>query len=288
MKQRRIRIQLILLIAAAALLAGSCNPFNPLSAAGIGDHYIYWAEQSTPAVIKKAEVSSATISTVVTDPGNIGDVLLDKENERIYWSVVSAPPGIYYSDLEGNNKQTVASVPAEALAIDPAAGKLYYGDSMHLYRDSLDGGSALAIYDGIVTDITIDHIRNKIYWSTGSAVYADAISDSLSTTGNTVASGTTINSIALDPYDNLFYWAETGAAFEVREKDLDGGSDRQLFGGAGVLALDFDPYEKKLYWSEFGAYGYIHRIDVESGVDAYVVEDLNGMPNSLFLDRWPQ
>jgi hypothetical protein len=163
--------------------------------------------------------------------------ILDKKNGRIYWSVESAPPGVYSADLNGDDKKTVSTNSAVAISIDSKAGRLYYGDSTGLYQDSLDGGSALQIYAGTVADIAIDHLKNEIYWSSGSVIYVDTITSGLSAT-NSLVMGTTINSIALDVYAGKLYWAETGAGFEVKEKDLGSGNERQLFAGTAANALD--------------------------------------------------
>ena len=286
MKHWIIRISLSLLVVGMLALAVSCNPFNPLAAAGYGDIFIYWVEGVTPEIVKKAEVTSGNISSVLSDPGVIGDILVDKMNDRIYWSVESAPPGVYSADLNGDGKKTISSISAVALAIDPAAGKLYYGDSTGLYQDSLDGGSSLQIYAGTVADIAVDHVQDEIYWSSGSVIYVDSISSSLSPT-NSVVTGTTIVSIALDVLAGKLYWAETGAGFEVREKDLSSGSDRQLFSGTAANALDFDPSKKMLYWSEYGIDGTIHKYNVETGVDVDVIQGIANSPDPIFLDRWP-
>jgi len=286
MKHWVIRISLAVVVVGVLVLAGSCNPFNPLAAAGYGELFIYWVEGVSPEIIMKAELATAKISTVLSDPGVIGDILLDKKNERIYWSVESAPPGVYSADLNGDDKKTIAAATAEAMSINPNAGKLYYGGSTGIWQYSLEGGSPLQIYAGTVADIAVDHLHEKIYWSSGSVIYSDAISSSLSPT-NSVVTGTTIDSFVLDVYAGKLYWAETGAGFEVREKDLGSGSDRQLFAGTAANALDFDPHDKMLYWSEYGVEGEIHRFNVETGVDASVIQGIPNSPDPIFLDRWP-
>ena len=142
-------------------------------------------------------------------------------SDSIYWSSYTDGGGILLGDLSGSGARTL--IPGESspdgVAIDSAAGKIYWADTTSgaIRVANLDGTGARDLY-----------------------------------TGETQASG-----VAIDPAAGLIYWADsvsrTGA---IRVGSLDGSVPaRSLFAGESYpVGLTIDPPAGKIYWGSYDTF----------------------------------
>ncbi len=142
-------------------------------------------------------------------------------SDSIYWSSYTGGGGILLGDLGGSGARTL--IPGESspegVAIDSAAGKIYWADTTSgaIRVANLDGTGARDLY-----------------------------------TGETQASG-----VAIDPAAGLIYWADsvsrTGA---IRVGSLDGSVPaRSLFAGESYpVGLTIDPTAGKIYWGSYDTF----------------------------------
>ncbi len=110
--------------------------------------------------------------TPIGGAGATGDVELDLLHGRIYWNVTDAAPTLIRSaNLDGSNATTLVSKPSgllEGIALNPAAGKMYY-----TFTDgtidvaNLDGTSPGVFKSGLSSlhDVEIDAAGGKLYWN---------------------------------------------------------------------------------------------------------------------------
>jgi len=192
--------------------------------------------------------------------------------EKLYWSNTSTDT-IQRSNLDGSALETVvAGVTSFGIALDPAAGKLYWTDlgdpntlgDESIRRSNLDG-SGIEILLG-----AIDGVRDPV-------------------------------SIAVDPAAGWMYWTDAGAgARGVYRADLDGSNRVRLIdvealgaarAAAGIPGLEFsqvwglalDVPGGSLYWCDYFA-GDIHRADLDgTNIDPPLVSGLV-TPRALALD----
>ena len=128
MKHWIIKTSLAVVVVGLLVLAGSCNPFNPLAAAGFGDLKIYWVARDT---LNKASLDGSGIQTIFTDPDSGAEyrgIALDKTNDKIYWSATGpTTQKIYRSALDGSENMTILTgLQAQSLELDVAGEKLYF------------------------------------------------------------------------------------------------------------------------------------------------------------------
>jgi hypothetical protein len=286
MKHWSLRIGLVFVVVGLVVLAGSCNPFDPLAAAGFGDLKIYWVENSQ--IFSVNLDGSGPISTVISETGKtIGAIYLDKINDYIYWTITSAPPGLYRADLDGSNKTTILnSMDGTDLIVDPSNEMLYYCNSTGIYQVDLTTNSETQMYAAAtITDIAIDHVNDKIYWTDGSSVWNDTISTGL-TAGTAILTGS-FYAIAVDPIGERFYWADHSGGNSIMSANLNGTSPELVYGGDLALSIAIDPQEGNIYWTIYGAVGYVYRSKIGSLTSVEVVKDRPNSPIDLFVDIWP-
>jgi len=130
---------------------------------------IYWSEFSA-GEIWQMNADGSNKSMLVDVGGNPSGLAVDTVNNHIYYLTYNST-ALYRIDLAtGSNKTTIHSSlngQGVAVAVDPAAEKLYYtirGDDV--FRSNLDGQNVetLITNQGAVQGMDIDVDSNKIYW----------------------------------------------------------------------------------------------------------------------------
>jgi hypothetical protein len=285
MKTWIARISVFLLAAGLAVLANSCMPFNPLTAAGMAGVKIYWASGNS---IYRANLDGSSQELVYSEvPGaNISAVAVDNINGKIYYSESMMNMRTFSVNLDGTGREEIANVAGSSLAINSSAGKLYIGMAGgEIFECALAGAGATIIKPAgtSVDDLDYDQVNNRLYWISSGDIYRSPVGGTLSGTPITAAAGA--SSMALDPLGGKIYWGSTGA-MPLRTTGLDGGSSTSIPGYMGeVYELGVDPFEGQLYWTAGASREQFYRMSV-SGGSAPVVFSVSGT-SSVYLDLWP-
>jgi hypothetical protein len=271
--------------------AGSCNPWNPLAGAGIGDLKLFWLSGYQ---LFSSDLDGASVDELYFDgsaPSYAG-IAVDPVNKKVYWSDTMGFR-IYRANLDGSSKETVASIGAAAMAIDPANEKIYYVSGMvEINRMNLDGTGIENLWTtgGTITDVKLDPVDEQIYWNDGSTLYRSPLSNPLAP--QTVATNAlTLARIALDVVGGVVYFSES-AGSELRKVSMGGGIPTTVYnvGGSNPAGLDVDPYQGRLYWSEpaAGTGMFIYSVGMDGGDFRSVVDQPGtGDAYRLVLFLWP-
>jgi hypothetical protein len=183
-------------------------------------------------------------------------------SDAIYWTSYTSAGAVRLGNLDGSGARdlfTGESSP-EGVAIDAAAGKMYWADTTSgaIRVANLDGTGAQNLYTGETqpSGVAIDPTANLIYWA-----------DSVSRTG-TIRVGNLDGSgaartlfanesypvgVAIDPAAGKIYWGSYDT-FKIRVGNLNGTGATDLFTGENYpTQLAVDPAAGKIYWTnEFG------------------------------------
>ncbi len=187
--------------------------------------------------------------------------------DSIYWGNESG--AVRVGPLDGSlPAQTLAGGTPCGVAIDPAAGKIYWANwsSGEIMRADLDGGqNAEPVYTGQNNPcgVAIDPTAGKIYWASfgDNAIRAGNLNGTdPAQTLFTEDGGSAPSGVAIDPAAGKIYWTNQFSD-QVRVGPLDGlGPAQTLFGnGATVptvernpIGVAIDPAAGKIYWTDLG------------------------------------
>ena len=292
MKHWITRFSLAIVVVGVFVLAGSCDPFDPLAAAGYGDLKIYWVTRDT---LSSASLEGSDIKTVYTDADSSAEyrgIALDKANEYIYWSATGPTTNkIYRSSLDGSENTTIQNgIQAQSLALDVAGDRLYYSTNTEIWRCSLDGSNAEILWNGggSIWDIDLNLSDNRIYWSDAGTIYRSTIADPLNPS-SVVVTGNMVEAIALDVKGSKLYWFDA-ITENIVQSDLDGIGQDTLYTSVDATSLAVDPYAGTLYWGEENAMTAVRVFTATiAGSTPSTIIDYSGGGHAwdIVLDLWP-
>ena len=222
------------------------------------------------------------------------DLQLDLSAGKVYWTDIGLPGGrIMRANLDGSAVETVFSAPAHrgpdfgtgpgqtlefasvwGLALDPAAGVMYWTDFFggDIHRANLDGtgvSGPLVTGLGQPRGLVIDHAAGQMIWteqlnSTISRAALDGsgvqlILDDLD--GVDEAFG-----LAIDPIPGKLYWTNMKSG-EIRRADLDGQNAQSLllFPGQDLVAIALAPTTPPVPSISFAGLGFLAAIGLLLG-----------------------
>ena len=179
-------------------------------------------------------------------------------SDSIYWSSYRAGGGIRIGGLDGTGARDLVTPESspEGIAMDPAAGKIYWADTTSgaIRVANLDGSGVQNLYTGEsqASGVAIDPAAGKIYWS-------DAITRTGAIrVGNLDGSGTARDlfsnesypvGVTIDPATGKIYWGSYDT-FKVRVGNLDGTGAHDLFTGENYpTGIVVDDAAGKIYWT---------------------------------------
>jgi DNA-binding beta-propeller fold protein YncE len=264
-----------------------------------------WAFSVSPAFARRilfSDLNTAEIRSIELDGSNLHtafstnlvptSIAYEPVANRIYWGVDIGDNYIGRANLDGSNTEILSSSDGpDSLAIDAAAGKIYFGseDSGTVQRSNLDGAGLQALYSdpgSTYYGIAADSAFGKVYWtSTGNNRYVHRANldgsnheDLLTGPGPGLTFGGPFG-IGLDVAAGKFYFSDEDDSHFYRA-NLDG-TALEVFSPSGNLhphgiALDLD--NQRLYWAQEGAIG-------SSNLDGSnaVLYNVGGFPHSLAI-----
>ena len=201
-------------------------------------------------------------------------------SDSIYWTSYTTAGAVRVGDLGGRGARDLfpGETNPQGVAIDSAAGKIYWADASGAIRvANVDGTGARDLYTGESTPsgVAIDPAAGLIYW-------ADAVSGSGAIrVGNLDGSGVRTLfagesypvGVAIDPAAGKIYWGSYDT-FKIRVGNLDGTGARDLFTGENYpTGLVIDPAAGKLYWTnEFAGTVRVGNLDGTGAANLYTGE----------------
>lgn len=183
--------------------------------------------------------------------------------DSVYWATLNNPGPIRTGDLVGGVSPS-SLFPGESwsagMAIDPAAGKIYWADSVSgaIRVGNLNGtGSPQNLFTGESgpLGVAIDPATGKIYWADGGAgTIRVGNLNGLGSPQNLFTGEGEAYSVAIDPLAGKIYWVDSIPG-TVRVGNLNGlGSPHDLFTGQpGAGGLAIDSAAGKIYWADNAA-----------------------------------
>jgi hypothetical protein len=286
MKTRTTLLWLAVTAAVVLGLAGSCTPFNPLAAAGVGVVRIFW--------VTRYDIWSANLDgtdkkhLVHEDPAStswFSALAVDPVDRKIYWTETTFNR-IYRADLDGTGAvMLVEGIPAnsEQLAVDAAGGKVYYGSPEGLWRCGLNGGNPEEITAslaslGLIQAMAIDPVHRRLYWTDDNQVYYAPLPTGTDLTGTISAFGPpatgTIDGLDVDGTAGIVYWAIYGA-FEMVTVSASSPAELVISVSPDYTAKGFavDPFGRTVYWAEDVGSALVKACDFGSAADTTIMED---------------
>ncbi len=211
--------------------------------------------------------------------------------DSLYWSSYQQAGGLRIGSLDGSGAQNLVTAESspEGIAIDAAAGKIYWADATtgKIRVANLDGSGAQDLFpndtENQPSGVAINAATGKIYW-------ANAVSGSGAIrVGNLDGSGTPANlfsnvsypvGVVIDPAAGKIYWGSYDT-FVIQVGNLDGtGTPQTLFGGQTPeyypTGIVLDPAANTIYWA-----------DEFVGTIRAGNLDGSGTPRTLFTDQCP-
>jgi hypothetical protein len=179
-------------------------------------------------------------------------------SDSIYWSSYQANGAIRLGGLDGTGAGNLFAPESspEGIAIDPAAGKMYWADTTSgaIRVANLDGSGVQNLYTGEsqASGVAINPATGKIYWS-------DAITRTGAIrVGNLDGSGSAQDlfsnesypvGVTIDPATGKIYWGSYDT-FRIRTGNLDGTGAHDLFTGENYpTGIVVDDATGKIYWT---------------------------------------
>ncbi len=212
-------------------------------------------------------------------------------SDSIYWSSYTNAGAVRVGDLGGSAAMDLfgGETNPQGVAIDPAAGKIYWADLGGTIRvANLDGTGARDLYTGESkpSGVAIDPAAGLIYW-------ADAVSRTGairvgSLDGSTPARTLFANEsypvgLVIDPAAGTIYWGSYDT-FKIRVGNLNGTGARDLFTTVEYYptGLVIDTTAGKLYWTnEFAGNVRVGNLDGTGATSLYAGQ---GQIGGLALD----
>lgn len=265
---------------------------------------LFWTNDNSGGPISYAALGGGAPHNLSTGEGDPVGIAMDLAHHRIYYSIRT---GIDYMSLHGSAGGTFNTTgatidSASSLAIDPAAGKLYWTnwDGQKISWANLDGsgGGDLPITGPAVNDphgLVVDVKTGKLYWTNSAAnTIASANLNGSDATVLPIASSYLNDPIglAIDRASGRIYWANCSGN-TISYAKLNGS-------GAGTLStapvapncpngLAVDHAAGRLYWSNYDASpGTISYANLDGSGGGDLVSSTPPSPQRLALVKRPR
>ena len=238
---------------------------------------IYWTEQTsrTTGKLQSADLNGANVRVVLGEfAGLANGIAVDSASGKLY--MANARGQVQRLNLDGSGFQSnfISNlVSPEAVAVDAAAGKVYWTEAGSIRRANLDGTNRQNVVTGLGTPASLSissapvevlipqSQRPPIYWQTGTGGLQRL-------TGATVASfpqaAQNATGLAVDAAAGKIYWIEKidDRSGRIRAANLDGTNVRLVAAlTSAPMGIAVDVSNKRLYITN--GWGKVQRLDVD-------------------------
>ncbi|MGN6867101.1 MAG: hypothetical protein ACTHMY_01730 [Solirubrobacteraceae bacterium] len=238
-----------------------------LASAAVASDSIYWSSYTSAGAVLLGNLDGTGSRALFTGESSPEGVAIDSAAGKIYWAETGTGAGtgaansagaIRVANLDGTGARdlfTGESQPS-GVAIDPAAGLIYWADAVRgagtIRVGNLDGsGAARTLFAGEdwPVGVAIDPAAGTIYWASYNS-YLIRVGNLDGTGARTLFSGeNSPTQLAIDPAAGKLYWTNEFLG-NVRVGNLDGTGATSLYTGEGeVGGLAIDPGAGKIYWT---------------------------------------
>ena len=179
-------------------------------------------------------------------------------SDSVYWSSYQAGGAIRVGGLDGTGARDLVGNESspEGIAIDPAAGKIYWADTTTgaIRVANLDGSGAHDLYTGESqpSGVAIDPATGKIYWAnsvTRTGAIRVANLDGSGVPQNLFSNESYPVGVTIDPATGKIYWGSYDT-FVIRSGNLNGTGAHDLFTGENYpTGIVVDDAAGKIYWT---------------------------------------
>jgi DNA-binding beta-propeller fold protein YncE len=230
---------------------------------------------------------------------------------KVYWTDVSTTSPITHVSVvsgDGSSPNTlITQSPGTGIghvAIDDAAGKMYWADAQSIRRANLDGTSVEVLAAAeFPVGIALDTAAGKVYWSSPNSYIRRANLDGTAVEDVLVLQGLPFplffspQALSVDAVGAKIYWTNGGSVDEqghhaIQRANLDGTGIETLIlvSPSGPAGIALDVPAETLYWTEIGVVdpqgiprGSIHRAKLD-GTDPRELIRLQSWPLEVDLD----
>ncbi len=238
-----------------------------LASAAVASDSIYWSSYTSAGAVLLGNLDGSGGHALFTGESSPEGVAIDSAAGKIYWADTGTGAGtgtatgtgaIRVANLDGTGARdlfTGESQPS-GVAIDPAAGLIYWADAVRgagtIRVGNLDGsGAARTLFAGEdwPVGVAIDPAAGTIYWGSYNS-YLIRVGNLDGTGARTLFSGeNSPTQLAIDPAAGKLYWTNEFLG-NVRVGNLNGTGATSLYTGQGdVGGLAIDPGAGKIYWT---------------------------------------
>ena len=179
-------------------------------------------------------------------------------SDSVYWSSYQAGGAIRVGGLDGTGARDLVGNESspEGIAIDPAAGKIYWADTTTgaIRVANLDGSGPHDLYTGESqpSGVAIDPAAGKIYWAnsvTRTGAIRVANLDGSGVPQNLFSNESYPVGVTIDPATGKIYWGSYDT-FVIRTGNLNGTGAHDLFTGENYpTGIVVDDAAGKIYWT---------------------------------------
>lgn len=140
----------------------------------VANGHMYWIDGSLGA-IRRANLDGTGVVDIITGLGDARGLSLDLDGGKIYWTDINLKR-VSRANLDGTGQQALINISTftqpKGIEVDSEGGRFYYAEAQQgrVSRANLNGSGNTVIASGLSspTEVAIDPLAQKVYWTSGS------------------------------------------------------------------------------------------------------------------------
>lgn len=256
---------------------------------------VYWVNGGSQQRIERANLDGTDRETIFPGACNPLGIALDLSAGRVFWSDPCLS-SIWSAALDGSGAATFVEFrEVWALAVDPAAGKLYSAatDPVPIRRIALDGSNPEELIVSLAADVrglVLSHAEGFLYWwREGTRIYRSRFDGSdAELFRNLNGFGYAVRGLGLDTIAGRLYWVLYNPDSEIYELQSVGLNGQ---GFQAVAVDEFDGIQDVAYSHQRSKFYFVNispcsisAFRQSGGVAEVVHSDAKACPAGLTLD----
>ncbi len=241
-------------------------------------------------IILEVNTDGSGKSEILSDLGEPIALTIHGAENRLYWLDDSNPFIMASAGIDGSDRDTLISELSSFndLSLSSQDKKIFWVSSGDIYSADLIGGnSGLFIETNSVIDITIDPVKQVLYWTEPGAIRR------VNTDGSQIQDLITseVNDpdyLSLDLDAGKMFWVDGGFSSDrIKWANLDGSENQDLIMDLDQpLDLSYNFRTGKIYWREGGSFaGLIKRASKDGTEIETIVEDGSGIQSYFVSEK---